>query len=96
MPDWQIEQPASEGLLLPPNVLSLCGSALLMCWKQRTCKHSMPDWNPSVLDWCAKVLPTSGSRSISVWDVDSIESFQHWLDETMEADCESEVFEVPC
>lgn len=50
--------------------------------------------SPTAPCWAAKVLPTSGSRSISVWDVDSIESFQHWLDETMEADCESEVFEV--
>ena len=44
----------------------------------------------------AQVLPTAGNRSVSVWDVDSIESFQHWLDETMEADCASEVFEVRC
>ena len=84
---------------------------------------------------CRQVLPTSGHRSCSVWDVPDIkvrispwnpttwqhprghavskvcfplfgvcadiyepaaavQSFQEWLDETMEANCESEVFEV--
>ena len=43
---------------------------------------------------CRMLLPSSGSRSASLWDVDSATSLQAWLDENADADCSHEVVEV--
>lgn len=45
---------------------------------------------------CAQVLPSSGNRSVSLWDVPDRETLQTWLDEFLDVDCSNEVFEVPC
>lgn len=41
-----------------------------------------------------QVLPTSGTRSISLWDVPDIETLQTWLDEFLDVDCTNEVYQV--
>jgi len=43
---------------------------------------------------CRMLVPSSGSRSCSLWDVDSAAALQAWLDEAADADCAHEVFEV--
>lgn len=43
---------------------------------------------------CVQVLPSSGNRSISLWDVPDTETLQTWLDEFLDVDCSNEVFEV--
>ena len=43
---------------------------------------------------CIQVLPSSGNRSISLWDVPDRETLQTWLDEFLDVDCSNEVFEV--
>ena len=43
---------------------------------------------------CFQVLPSSGNRSISLWDVPDRETLQTWLDEFLDVDCSNEVFEV--
>jgi hypothetical protein len=43
---------------------------------------------------CRQIVPTSGLTSISLWDAPDLEALREWLDELMEADCKSEVFEV--
>lgn len=43
---------------------------------------------------CRQIVPTSGLRSVSLWDAPSLEALREWLDELMESDCKSEVFEV--
>ena len=41
-----------------------------------------------------QVLPSSGNRSVSLWDVPETETLQTWLDEFLDVDCSNEVFEV--
>eukprot|EP00891_Asterochloris_glomerata_P003349 jgi/Astpho2/3349/fgenesh1_pg.00054_%23_36_t len=43
---------------------------------------------------CRMVVPTSGTRSISLWDVPDKDTLQTWLDEFLDVDCSNEVFEV--
>jgi hypothetical protein len=43
---------------------------------------------------CRAILPTSGSRSASLWDADSLESLQAWLDEHVDMDCAHDVAPV--
>ena len=43
---------------------------------------------------CRMLVPTSGNRSASLWDVDSATSLQAWLDDSADADCTHEVVEV--
>jgi len=43
---------------------------------------------------CRQVFPTSGTRSTSLWDAPDITSLQEWLDEFLDADCNSEVHQV--
>ena len=40
------------------------------------------------------MLPSSGNRSVSLWDVPDQETLQTWLDEFLDVDCSNEVFEV--
>ena len=40
------------------------------------------------------MLPSSGNRSVSLWDVTDQETLQTWLDEFLDVDCSNEVFEV--
>lgn len=42
-----------------------------------------------------QVLPSSGNRSVSLWDVPDRDTLQTWLDEFLDVDCSNEVFEVP-
>ena len=44
----------------------------------------------------SQVLPSSGNRSVSLWDVPDKETLQTWLDEFLDVDCSNEVFEVKC
>ena len=43
---------------------------------------------------CRQLIPTSGSRSVSLWDVDDPEALLVWLAENINVDCAHEVFEV--
>lgn len=43
---------------------------------------------------CRLVLPSSGNRSVSLWDVPDRDTLQTWLDEFLDVDCSNEVFEV--
>ncbi|KAL4434450.1 hypothetical protein ABPG75_000891 [Micractinium tetrahymenae] len=43
---------------------------------------------------CRQLVPSSGSKSVSLWDVRDPEELQHWLDETINVDVTHEVFEV--
>lgn len=43
---------------------------------------------------CRMLMPSSGARSASLWDVDSATALQAWLDESADADCTHEVVEV--
>ncbi|KAL3150214.1 hypothetical protein ABBQ32_000073 [Trebouxia sp. C0010 RCD-2024] len=43
---------------------------------------------------CRLVLPSSGNRSVSLWDVPDKETLQTWLDEFLDVDCSNEVSEV--
>lgn len=41
-----------------------------------------------------QVFPTNGTKSSSLWDAPDVASLQEWLDEFLEAECNSEVFQV--
>lgn len=41
-----------------------------------------------------QVFPTNGSKSTSLWDAPDVASLQEWLDEFLDADCNSEVFQA--
>ena len=41
-----------------------------------------------------QVFPTNGTKSSSLWDAPDISSLQEWLDEFLDAECNSEVFQV--
>lgn len=41
-----------------------------------------------------QVFPTNGTKSTSLWDAADKLTLQEWLDEFLDADCNSEVFEV--
>lgn len=43
---------------------------------------------------CRQILPTNGTKSASLWEAPSTDALAAWLNELLEADCESEVFEV--
>ncbi|KAK9794918.1 hypothetical protein WJX73_006830 [Symbiochloris irregularis] len=43
---------------------------------------------------CRQICPTSGTRSVSLWDVPNVDTLQIWLDEYLDVDCTNEVFEV--
>jgi hypothetical protein len=43
---------------------------------------------------CRQVFPTNGTRSTSLWDAPDVSSLQEWLDEFLDADCNSEVHQV--
>lgn len=43
---------------------------------------------------CRQILPTSGKKSMSLWEAPSKEALSAWLNELLEADCDSEVFEI--
>lgn len=43
---------------------------------------------------CRQLIPTSGSKSVSLWDVDDPEALLVWLAENINVDCAHEVFEV--
>ena len=51
---------------------------------------------PIWFDVNLQVLPTNGTKSSSLWDADDKLALQEWLDEFLDADCNSEVFEVIC
>ena len=53
-------------------------------------RHKSPPANLK----CRMLIPSSGSRSASLWDVDSATALQAWLDESADADCSHEVVEV--
>ena len=43
---------------------------------------------------CRQLIPTSGAKSISLWDVTDPEALLAWLNENVNVDCDHEVFEV--
>ena len=53
-------------------------------------RHKSPPFNLK----CRMLLPSSGSRSASLWDVDSAAALQAWLDDSADADCTHEVVEI--
>lgn len=43
---------------------------------------------------CRGLIPTSGAKSISLWDVDEAKELLDWLNENIGIDCQHEVYEV--
>lgn len=43
---------------------------------------------------CRFVFPTSGSKSVSVWEAPSMDELKAWLDQNLGSDCTSEVSEL--
>jgi len=43
---------------------------------------------------CRQLVPTSGSKSCSLWDCSDPDALLAWLTENISVDCEHEVFEV--
>ena len=41
-----------------------------------------------------QVFPTNGTKSTSLWEAKDKTVLQEWLDEFLDAECNSEVFEV--
>ena len=41
-----------------------------------------------------QVFPSNGTKSSSLWDAPDVSSLQEWLDEFLDAECNSEVFQV--
>ena len=59
--------------------------------ERRTSSFSLNTSHPHTY---IQVLPSSGNRSVSLWDVPDRETLQTWLDEFLDVDCSNEVFEV--
>lgn len=43
---------------------------------------------------CRSLIPTSGSKSVSLWDAPDSEVLLAWLNDNIGVDCTHEVFEV--